>query len=72
MRDRDRDRKAAVASRAGGDRAVVDLGDGRDDGETEALPAGAIGEALERLEQAAGIRWADDRAARSGAASSPR
>ena len=61
--DGDRDGQAAVIAGKGGDGAVVDRGDGRDDGqaEPEAVMGCAVAEPLERLEDAAGLHGADDR-----------
>ena len=62
--DGDRDGQAAVVAGAGGGGAAVDRGDGRDDGEaeSEAVVGGAVVEPLERLEDAVGVRRADERA----------
>src|SRR6266496_3696938 len=62
--DGDRDGQAAVVAGAGRGGAAVDRGDGGDDGQAEsgALMGGAVVEPLERLEDAVGIRRADDRA----------
>ncbi|HEX3981949.1 MAG TPA: hypothetical protein VHW93_12015, partial [Acidimicrobiales bacterium] len=59
--DRDRDQQATVLSGAGIGRAAVDCGDGCDDGQTEpkSIVGRAVAEALEWLEDAVDIRWAD-------------
>ncbi len=63
-RELDGDGQAAVVAGAGGGGAAVDRGDGGDDGEaeSEAVMGGAVVEPVERLEDAVGIRRADDRA----------
>ena len=61
--NRDRDAETAASAGEGSRRAAVDRGDGCDDGqaEAEAVVGRAVAEPLERLEDAAGIRRAEDR-----------